>query len=63
MSDGTSLGIEIGSAILSALLDDSSFFSITLPTSGIKARIFLLNGRDGTLLWSVKITDQTDWVS
>lgn len=61
MSGGTSLGIEIGSSILSAILDDSSFFSITLPTNGIKARSRLLNGIDGTLLWSVEITDQTDW--
>jgi hypothetical protein len=61
MSDGTSLGIEIGTGILSALLDDSSFFSITLPTNDIKARSFIFNGRDGALLWTVKVTDQTDW--
>lgn len=61
MSNGASLGIEIGSAILSALLDDSSAFSIILPTSGIKASCFLINGNDGTNLWSVKIADETDW--
>lgn len=61
MSNGASLGIEIGSAILSALLDDSSTFSITMPTSGIKISCFLLNGNDGTNLWSVKIADETDW--
>jgi hypothetical protein len=64
MSDGVSLGIEIGTAILDALFDDDHGgfpLGVSMPTNKINAGCAVINGRDGSTLWSYALSDETDW--
>jgi len=63
MSDGTSLGIEIGTAILDAIFnkDDDYHVGVSMTTNSIKAGCAVINGRDGSTLWSYALSDDTDW--
>lgn len=62
MSGLASFGIEMGSVILSEVLDDSPFaFIVRIPTSAIRAECYLYNSRDGSALWGISLVDDTDW--
>lgn len=65
MSQSTSFGIEMGTAILDAIVnkDDSPFFfgGVRLATNAIKAECAICNGLDGDVLWNIDIVDDTDW--
>ncbi len=62
MSGLASFGIEVGTSILNAILEDSPLFLI-LPTTTnrIKAECYICNGLDGSLLWEYSVVDETDW--
>jgi hypothetical protein len=62
MSGLASFGLELGTDILNALLEDTPLM-IFLPTTTnqIKAGCYLCDGRDGAVLWSLDIVDETDW--
>jgi hypothetical protein len=62
MSGLASFGIEVGNSILNALLEETplSIF-IPNPTKRIVAECYLLNGRDGEILWESRVKDDADW--
>lgn len=62
MSGLASFGLELGTDILNELLADTPLM-IFLPTATnrIKAGCYLCNGRDGAVLWSLDVVDETDW--
>ena len=62
MSGLASFGIEVGNAVLNAILEDTPF-AVFVPnsTNAIKAECFICNGRDGVVLWGIDLVDETDW--
>ncbi len=63
LSDAASFGIEVGTHVLSELLDHPGPvvpFGLT-KTADVYADSQLLNGEDGLLLWKVGIHRDTDW--
>jgi len=62
MSGLASFGLEVGTSILNAILEDSPLF-IILPTTTnrIKAECYIFNGLDGAVLWESAVVDETDW--
>lgn len=64
MSDIASMGISIGKRIIDIL---TRFKSVAVTrgdinkTSDINANCSIVNGKDGSTLWSMKVTSATDW--
>lgn len=62
MSGLASFGLDVGTSILNAILEDSPLF-IILPTTTkrIKAECYIFNGIDGVVLWEHSVVDEIDW--
>jgi hypothetical protein len=62
MSGLASFGVEVGNAVLNAILEDTPLqIFVPNPTKKIHAECSLDNGRDGTVLWEIDVNENIDW--
>ena len=64
MSDLTSYGVEMGKRIISILSDQTLvpwFPLVSSRAKTIKTDYFVLDGKEGTNLWSVTLEEDADW--